>query len=120
MLSNFKYVSTEQVYVNIGITEEDIGAWVDNTSINFIGKADNLLLDWSGKTMQVHLTGGRSDVEALAEKGIVEKHVSGVYDTGIFEFCSTVVRDTLAHIQKEEQNHGEKLYSYMAANNMYN
>lgn len=50
----------------------------------------------------------------------MEKHVSGVYDTGIFEFCSTVVRDTLNHIQKEEQNHGEKLYSYMAANNMYN
>ncbi len=70
MLSNFKYVSTEQVYVNIGITEEDIGAWVDNTSIDFIGKADNLLLDWSGDNMQVHLTGGRSDVEALMEDGI--------------------------------------------------
>ena len=49
----------------------------------------------------------------------MEKHVSSVYDTGIFEFCSTTVRDTLAHIQKEEQNHGEKLYSYLAANNMY-
>ena len=50
----------------------------------------------------------------------MEKHVSGVYDTGIFEFSSPVLRDTLAHIQKEEQNHGEKLYSYLAANNMYN
>ena len=49
----------------------------------------------------------------------MEKHVSSVYDTGIFEFCSPVVRDTLAHIQKEEQNHGEKLYSYLSANNMY-
>lgn len=49
----------------------------------------------------------------------MEKHVSSVYDTGIFEFCSPTLRDTLAHIQKEEQNHGEKLYSYLSANNMY-
>lgn len=50
----------------------------------------------------------------------MEKHVSSVYDTGIFEFCSTTIRDTLNHIQKEEQNHGEKLYSYLEKNNMYN
>ena len=70
MLSNFKYVSTEQVYVNIGITEEDIGAWVDNTSISFIGKPDDLLLDWSDGIIQVHVTGSRSDVEKLMEEGI--------------------------------------------------
>ncbi len=49
----------------------------------------------------------------------MEKHVSGVYDMGVFEFSSPVLRDTLAHIQKEEQNHGEKLYSYLSTNNMY-
>ena len=49
----------------------------------------------------------------------MEKHVSGVYNTGIFEFKSPAMRDTLAHIQKEEQNHGEMLYSYMSCNNMY-
>ena len=49
----------------------------------------------------------------------MEKHVSGVYNTGLFEFNSPVLRDTLAHIQKEEQNHGEKLYSYMSACSMY-
>ncbi len=49
----------------------------------------------------------------------MEKHVSGVYNTGIFEFKSPVMRDTLAHIQKEEQNHGEMLYSYLSCNNMY-
>lgn len=50
----------------------------------------------------------------------MEKHVSGVYNTGIFEFKSPVMRDTLAHIQKEEQNHGEMLYNYLNCNNMYN
>ena len=49
----------------------------------------------------------------------MEKHVSSVYNTGIFEFSSPVLRDTLAHIQKEEQNHGEKLYNYLSCNNMY-
>ena len=50
----------------------------------------------------------------------MEKHVSSVYDTSVFEFTSPVLRDTLAHIQKEEQNHGEKLYNYLSCNNMYN
>ena len=49
----------------------------------------------------------------------MEKHVSAVYNTSVFEFSSPILRDTLAHIQKEEQNHGEKLYSYMSCNGMY-
>lgn len=49
----------------------------------------------------------------------MEKHVSSLYDTSVFEFSSPKLRNTLAHIQKEEQNHGEQLYSYMAANGMY-
>ncbi len=48
-----------------------------------------------------------------------EKHVSSLYNVSIFEFSSPTLRDTLAHIQKEEQNHGETLYSYMSVNNMY-
>lgn len=48
-----------------------------------------------------------------------EKHVSSVYDTCIFEFKDTAVRDALNHIQKEEQQHGKMIYDYMAANNMY-
>ena len=49
----------------------------------------------------------------------MEKHVSSVYNTATFEFSSPVLRDTLAHIQKEEQNHGEKLYNYLSCNNLY-
>lgn len=49
----------------------------------------------------------------------MEKHVSSVYDVSIFEFSSPTLRDTLSHIQKEEQNHGEQLYQYMAKNGMY-
>lgn len=49
----------------------------------------------------------------------MEKHVSSVYDVSVFEFTSPALRDTLAHIQKEEQNHGEMLYNYLAANALY-
>lgn len=49
----------------------------------------------------------------------MEKHVSSLYDVSIFEFTSPTLRDTLGHIQKEEQNHGEQIWCYMSANGMY-
>ncbi len=49
----------------------------------------------------------------------MEKHVSSVYNTSVFEFAQPLLRDVLASIQKEEQNHGEKLYNYMSENGMY-
>ena len=47
-----------------------------------------------------------------------EKHVSGVYDTCIFEFTDAGARQALNHIQKEEQEHGQMLYDYMACHGM--
>ena len=49
----------------------------------------------------------------------MEKHVSATYNVSIFEFNSPILRDTLSHIQKEEQNHGQQLYQYLSANGMY-
>ncbi len=49
----------------------------------------------------------------------MEKHVSSMYDVSIFEFNCPTLRDTLSHIQKEEQNHGQQLYQYLSQNNMY-
>ena len=48
-----------------------------------------------------------------------EKHVSALYDTGVFEFRDDNARKLLNHIQSEEQNHGKMIYNYMAANAMY-
>jgi spore coat protein CotF len=48
-----------------------------------------------------------------------EKYVSDVYNTSIFEFTNPAIRDTLNHIQKEEQQHGKQIYDYMASNGMY-
>lgn len=48
-----------------------------------------------------------------------EKHTSALYNTCIFEFTDANVRNTLNHIQKEEQEYGKRIYDYMAANGMY-
>lgn len=47
-----------------------------------------------------------------------EKHVSSLYNTCIFEFSDKCLRDTLNHIQSEEQDHGKAIYDYMFVNNM--
>jgi len=49
-----------------------------------------------------------------------EKHVSSTYNTCIFEFRDSNIRNILNHIQKEEQQHGEQIYNYMVQNGMYN
>ncbi len=48
-----------------------------------------------------------------------EKYVSSTYNTAIFEFRDPGVRQVLNHIQKEEQEHGEGIYAYMASHGMY-
>ncbi len=48
-----------------------------------------------------------------------EKHASSLYNTSIFEFNDVGCRNVLNHIQKEEQEHGKKIYDYMSTNHMY-
>ena len=48
-----------------------------------------------------------------------EKFVSSTYNTAIFEFRDKNIRQILNHIQKEEQEHGEQIYNYMANHGMY-
>jgi len=47
-----------------------------------------------------------------------EKYVSSTYNTSVFEFAQPKLRNMLNHIQKEEQEHGLKIYQYLSANNM--
>lgn len=48
-----------------------------------------------------------------------EKHVSSLYDVSVFEFGDPNARKVLNHIQAEEQQHGEQLYSFLACNGFY-
>lgn len=60
-----------------------------------------------------------SDKDLCSDILMTEKFVSGAYNTAIFEFRDTAIRDALNHIQKEEQQHGESVYKYMESKGMY-
>ncbi len=60
----------------------------------------------------------KTDEYLLKDALDTEKHVSDVYDTCIFEFTDAGARSALNHIQKEEQEHGQMLYDYMACHGM--
>ena len=66
-------------------------------------------------TRQSH---SKTDEYMLKDALDTEKHVSGVYDTCIFEFTDAGARSALNHIQKEEQEHGQMLYDYMSCHGM--
>ena len=61
-----------------------------------------------------------NDAALCSDLLMTEKFVSGAYDTAIFECRDTKLRDTLNHIQKEEQQHGEEIFNYMQSHGMYN
>lgn len=68
---------------------------------------------YNGKTNQ-------SDCDLCTDSLSTEKYVSSTYNTAIFEFTDTNVRQVLNHIQKEEQEHGEQIFNYMESHGMYN
>lgn len=65
-------------------------------------------------------TNSQSDSALCNDMLMTEKFVSGAYDTAIFEFKDPAIRQTLNHIQKEEQEHGQGLFQYMQSKGMYN
>lgn len=65
-------------------------------------------------------TNSQSDNALCNDMLMTEKFVSGAYDTAIFEFKDPAIRQTLNHIQKEEQEHGQGLFQYMQSKGMYN
>lgn len=62
----------------------------------------------------------QSDAVLCNDMLMTEKYVSDAYNTAIFEFIDSNVRQVLNHIQKEEQQHGEGIFNYMHNNGMYN
>lgn len=79
---------------------------------------------WEGAGLQGAVSGAgmtnQEDATILGDMLMTEKFVSGAYDTAIFESANSDVRQTLQHIQKEEQQHGEGIFNYMSQHGMYN
>ena len=69
-LSNLKYVSAEQVYVNITIAEESASAWVEDVDVRFSGKGEGLSVTYRYDDLRVYVTGPRSIVEQLVQEGL--------------------------------------------------
>ena len=61
----------------------------------------------------------RNDMYLCSDVLATEKHASNLYNTCVFEFTTENQRNTLNHIQKEEQEHGKMIYDYMKVNSMY-
>ena len=64
-------------------------------------------------------SGSKNDADLCNDILMTEKYVSGAYDTAIYEFRDTNIRQTLNHIQKEEQQHGESVFKYMESKGLY-
>lgn len=61
----------------------------------------------------------KKDTFLCSDMLATEKHVSALYNTGVFEFSDVQARNMLNHIQTEEQQHGQKIYEYMNMCGMY-
>lgn len=61
----------------------------------------------------------QEDAKLCKDMLMTEKYVSSTYDTAVFEFGDSNVRQLLNHIQKEEQQHGEGIFQYMQSHGMY-
>jgi spore coat protein CotF len=69
---------------------------------------------------EISNVGNQQDAFLCNDLLMAEKYVSGAYDTAIFEFRNSNLRQALNHIQKEEQQHGKDIFNYMESHGMYN
>ncbi len=118
-LSDFKNVSSEQVYVNVNIVEETITGFVDNVKVVFSNTADNLVASY--EPLGVYVTGPKSAVEALQQSGMtvnldLEGYGAGYYLLGPtvdnerypdLTFESEAVSVTLTDVSTEEADVAE-------------
>ena len=76
-LSDFKYISNEQVYVNVTIGEESSSGWVENVDVSFTGLGEGLNVSYT--PLRIYITGPKSAVaQAQAEGVAVNVDLSGL------------------------------------------
>lgn len=69
-LTDFRYISSEQVYVNVQIAEETISDWIEDVNLTFIGLADGLEITEGRGTVAVHVTGPRSKIDMMTSENL--------------------------------------------------
>ena len=78
--------------------------------------------EWSTQDIQAHSTQRASadDAAICQDMLMTEKYISGAYDTTVFESVNPELRKDLQKIQKDEQDHGKKIFDYMHKHGYYN
>lgn len=113
----------KNLFSKIKTTEEShlstINRILGGEEVSMVGCPSAVSEKFQGQPSSCPVDSKKKDEFLCKDALTMEKHVSSLYDTTIFEFTSPTLRDTLNHIQKEEQIHGEQLWEYMKTNNMY-
>jgi len=107
------YASQEQQHLNT--LQQILNGQTPVASQQAQQNADSSIASSSNGFLQ-----NQSDSTLCQDALMTEKYVSGTYNSTIFECNDTVVRQTLNHIQKEEQEHGEGIFNYMKSHGLYN
>ena len=69
--SALKSISADEVYVNVTIAEETVGAWIEDVKISYVNKSEGLTLVALQNSVRVYVTGPRSEIESLQQAGFV-------------------------------------------------
>ena len=100
-LSDFKNISSEQVYVNVNIVEETITGFVDDVRVVFSNTADNLVASY--EPLGVYATGPKSAVEALQQSGMTVNLDLEGYGAGYYLLGPTVDNDRYPDVTFESE-----------------
>lgn len=96
-LSGLRNVSSEQVYVNVVISEASVVGRVKDISVLVSGKAAGLSVEYS--PMSVIVTGPRSDIENLQKEGVyVSLDLSGL-GPGTYEIVPVFDQDRYPNVE---------------------
>ena len=90
-LTDFKDISTEQVYVTVNIEEVRASAWAD-VNLSFINRPDDLTCTFTNADFRVLVTGPASRVEALSESGV--EAIVDLRDLSAGEYTLPIAVDT--------------------------
>jgi len=95
-LSGLRNLSSEQVYVNVVISEASVVGRVKDISVLVSGKAAGLSVEYS--PMSVIITGPRSDIEQLQKEGVyVNLDLSG-FGPGTYEIAPIFDKDRYPNV----------------------
>lgn len=105
-LSSFKSISAEEVYVNVSIVEETIGAWVENVDVSVANKGENLALAEKPGPVRVYITGPRSAIEALQDAGFAATIDLDGMGAGTYEVPMTFPVETYPNVTFTPESSG--------------